>query len=169
MHSRPSFLGAAIHFHPLAASPIGCQRMFGFAAPCQYAEEALSGFRHFFLCEFGNSLIISISVFNPGTPMTKQEYVVFWHADSAEYADCFCICGICEICVGNCQGSSSRHLLSKLCDSLIIFQCGCPYNENRKPFNELHVFRGNWFDISRQLSRYIEPTVTIYRVNCHTL
>ena len=62
--------------------------MFGFAAPCQYAEEALSGFRHFFLCEFGNSLIISISVFNPGTPMTKQEYVVFWHADSAEYADC---------------------------------------------------------------------------------
>ena len=24
-----------------------------------------------------------------------------WHADYAEYADSFCICGICEICVGN--------------------------------------------------------------------
>ena len=56
------------------------------------------------------------------------KYMVFWHADSA---DSFRICGICEICVENCQGSSYRHLLSKLCDSLIIIQCGCPYDENR--------------------------------------
>ena len=65
--------------------------------------------------------------------MTKQEYVVFWHADYADYADSFCICGICEICVENSQGSCSRHLLSKLCDSLMIsisvLQCGCPYGK----------------------------------------
>ena len=62
-----------------------------------------------------------------------------------------------------------HEILNKVAELRIIIQCGCPYNENRRPFNELLVFRGNWFDISHQLSRYIEPTATIYRVNCHTL
>ena len=31
----------------------------------------------------------------------RGKYMVFRHADYAEYADSFCFCGICEICVEN--------------------------------------------------------------------
>ena len=31
----------------------------------------------------------------------RGKCVAFWHAEYAEYADCYCICGIREICVEN--------------------------------------------------------------------
>ncbi len=70
----------------------------------------------------------------------RGKYMVFWHADYAEYADCSCIC---EICVKNCKGSCSCHLLSKLCDTLITILCGCPYNENRESGEERMAFHSS--------------------------
>ena len=43
----------------------------------------------------------------PKSSPKKRKYMVFWHADYAEYADSYCIRGICRICVENigCLGT----------------------------------------------------------------
>ena len=93
---------------------------------------------------------------------------LFWHADYAEtqihsvstesarsvWEMCrvlarrlrrlFCFCGICKIGVENCQGSCYRHLLSKLCDSLIIILCGCHLTKTRMFPNSLYAIGGCW-------------------------
>ena len=56
----------------------------------------------------------------------------------------FCFCGICKIGVENCQDSCYRHLLSKLCDSLIIILCGCHLTKTGMFPNSLYAIGGCW-------------------------
>lgn len=53
--------------------------------------------------------------------MTKQDYVVFWHADYAECADFLYLRNLRDL-----RGKLARllfcHLLGKLCDPLVIIQ-----------------------------------------------